>query len=87
MPDYTGLIEDLEVLAEWADENIYEVPINLPDTLKDAAVVIKNLHDRHIKSEIDATNYYGALIQANAELEKYKEVNNGGLNIPRRAAG
>lgn len=77
MVDYTGLIEDLEELAEWADENIYDVPINLPDTLRDAAVVIKNLHDRYIKSEIDATNYYGELIQANAELEKYKEVNNG----------
>ena len=76
MADYAGLIEDLEELAEWADENIYEVPINLPDTLRDAAGAIKNLYDRYIKSEIDATNYYGALIQANAELEKYKEADN-----------
>ena len=77
MADYTGLIEDLEYLAEWAEANIYEVPINLPSTLRVAAVVIKNLHDRYIKSEIDATNYYGALIQANAKLEKCKEADNG----------
>lgn len=77
MADYAGLIEDLKELAEWADDNIYEVPIHLPGTLRVAAMTIKGLHDRFIKSEIDATNYYGALIQANAELEKYMEVNNG----------
>ena len=76
MPDYTELIEDLKVLAEWADGNIYEVPINLPGTLRVAAKAIKGYNDRYIKSEIDATNYYGALIQANAELEKYKEADN-----------
>lgn len=76
MADYTGLIGDLEYLAEWADENIYEVPINLPGTLRVAAKAIKGLNDRYIKSEIDATNYYGELIQANAELEKCKEVDN-----------
>ena len=80
MADYTGLIEDLELLAEWGEANIYEVPINLPGTLRVAAKTIKGLNDRYIKSEIDATNYYGALIQANAELDKYKEVNNGERN-------
>ena len=76
MTNYDGLIEKLILFAEWADENIYEVPINLPGTLRVAAGAIKNLHDRYIKSEIDATNFYGALIQANDELEKYKEADN-----------
>lgn len=76
MTDYTGLLEDLKYLTEWADENIYKVPINLPGTLRAAAGAIKNLQDRYIKSEIDATNYYGKLIQVSAELEKYKEVDN-----------
>ena len=57
MDDYTRLIEDLEYLAEWGESNIYEVPINLPGTLRVAAGVIKDLNDRYIKSEIDATNY------------------------------
>lgn len=77
MTNYDGLIEKLILFAEWADENIYEVPINLPGTLRVAAGVIKDLNDRYIKSEIDATNYYGALIQANAKLEKCKEADNG----------
>lgn len=37
MTNYDGLIEDLEYLSEWAEENIYEVPINLPGTLRAAA--------------------------------------------------
>ena len=57
MTNYDGLIEKLILFAEWADENIYEVPINLPGTLRVAAGGIKDLNDRYIKSEIDATNY------------------------------
>lgn len=31
------LITELRELAEWADANIWEVPINLPDVLRQAA--------------------------------------------------
>ena len=36
-----ALIERLREYAEWAEENIWEVPINLPDVLNCAAEVIE----------------------------------------------
>lgn len=56
MNDYTGLIEDLRELAEWADANIYEVPINLPGTLRTAADAIKRLNDKFIETEVENAN-------------------------------
>ena len=40
---YEELLSTLREYAEWADENIYEVPIMLPDTLKIAADAIEEL--------------------------------------------
>lgn len=35
------LVNDLREYAEWAEANIWEVPINLPDVLTSAAEVIE----------------------------------------------
>ena len=37
------LIEDLRDFREWAESNIYEVPIELPDVLSCAADAIENM--------------------------------------------
>ena len=42
------LVEDLRDFREWAESNIYEVPIELPDVLSCAADVIENM-EKHIK--------------------------------------
>ena len=42
------LIEDLRDFKEWAESNIYEVPIDLPDVLSHAADVIENM-EKHIE--------------------------------------
>lgn len=35
------LVNDLREYAEWAEANIWEVPVNLPDVLTSAAKVIE----------------------------------------------
>ncbi len=35
------LVNDLREYAEWAEANIWEVPVNLPDVLTSAAEVIE----------------------------------------------
>lgn len=42
------LITELRELAEWADANIWEVPINLPDVLRQAA---DELDGKYVKLE------------------------------------
>ena len=42
------LIEDLRDFRAWAESNIYEVPIELPDVLSCAADVIENM-EKHIE--------------------------------------
>lgn len=42
------LIEDLRDFKEWAESNIYEVPIDLPDVLSRAADVIETM-GKHIE--------------------------------------
>lgn len=42
------LIEDLRDFKEWAESNIYEVPIDLPDVLSSAADVIETM-GKHIE--------------------------------------
>ena len=51
------LIEDLRDLREWAESNIYEVPIGLPDVLSRAADVIKNMekHIEVLQKEVETT--------------------------------
>lgn len=39
------LISRLREYAEWADANIWEVPITLPDVLKEAADLLEKLTD------------------------------------------
>lgn len=46
--DNKCLIEDLRSFREWAESNIYEVPIDLPDVLSRAADVIENM-EKHIE--------------------------------------
>lgn len=46
--DNKCLIEDLRGFREWAESNIYEVPIDLPDVLSRAADVIENM-EKHIE--------------------------------------
>lgn len=43
-----SLIEDLRDFKEWAESNIYEVPIDLPDVLSRASDVIENM-EKHIE--------------------------------------
>lgn len=40
-PTREGLISMLREYAEWADENIYRVPITLPDDLRAAADMLE----------------------------------------------
>lgn len=40
-PTREGLIATLREYADWADENIYEVPITLPDDLRAAADMLE----------------------------------------------
>lgn len=42
------LVENLRDYREWAECNIYEVPIELPDVLSCAADVIENM-EKHIE--------------------------------------
>lgn len=42
------LIEDLRDLGEWAEDNIHDVPVDLPDVLSCAADVIENM-EKHIE--------------------------------------
>lgn len=43
MRDYEELVKALRENAEWAEGNIWEVPIMLPDNLKQAADAIEDL--------------------------------------------
>lgn len=43
MRDYDELVKALRENAEWAEGNIWEVPIMLPDNLKQAADAIEDL--------------------------------------------
>lgn len=43
MRDYEELVKALRENAEWAEGNIWEVPIMLPDNLKQAADAIEEL--------------------------------------------
>ena len=51
------LIEDLRDFKEWAESNIYEVPIDLPDVLSRAADVIENMekHIEVLQKEVEKT--------------------------------
>ena len=51
------LIEDLRDLGEWAESNIYDVPVNLPDMLSRAADVIENMekHIEVLQKEVEKT--------------------------------
>lgn len=51
------LIEDLRDLREWAESDIYEVPIGLPDVLSRAADVIENMekHIEVLQKEVEKT--------------------------------
>lgn len=40
-PTREGLIATLREYADWSDENIYEVPITLPDDLRAAADMLE----------------------------------------------
>ena len=51
------LVEDLRDFREWAESNIYEVPIELPDVLSCAADVIENIekHIEVLQKEVEKT--------------------------------
>ena len=51
------LIEDLRDFREWAESNIYDVPVNLPDMLSRAADVIENMekHIEVLQKEVEKT--------------------------------
>ena len=51
------LVEDLRDFREWAESNIYEVPIELPDVLSCAADVIENMkkHIEVLQKEVEKT--------------------------------
>ena len=51
------LVEDLRNFREWAESNIYEVPIELPDVLSCAADVIENMekHIEVLQKEVEIT--------------------------------
>ena len=51
------LIEYLRDFREWAESNIYEVPISLPEVLSRAADVIENMekHIEVLQKEVEKT--------------------------------
>lgn len=51
------LIKYLRDFREWAESNIYEVPIDLPDVLSRAADVIENMekHIEVLQKEVEKT--------------------------------
>ena len=51
------LVEGLRDFREWAESNIYEVPIELPDVLSCAADVIENMekHIEVLQKEVEKT--------------------------------
>ena len=51
------LIENLRDFREWAESNIYEVPISLPEVLSHAADVIENMekHIEVLQKEVEKT--------------------------------
>ena len=51
------LVEDLRDFREWAESNIYEVPIELPGVLSCAADVIENMekHIEVLQKEVEKT--------------------------------
>ena len=51
------LIKDLRDFREWAESNIYEVPIGLHDVLSCAADVIENMekHIEVLQKEVETT--------------------------------
>ena len=51
------LVKDLRDFREWAESNIYEVPIELPDVLSCAADVIENMekHIEVLQKEVEKT--------------------------------
>ena len=51
------LVEDLRDFKEWAESNIYEVPIDLSDVLSRAADVIENMekHIEVLQKEVEIT--------------------------------
>ena len=51
------LIEDLRDFREWAESNIFEVPIDLPDVLSRAADVIENMERliEFLQKEVEIT--------------------------------
>ena len=51
------LIEVLRDLREWAESNIYDVPVNLSDMLSRAADVIENMekHIEVLQKEVEKT--------------------------------
>ena len=55
--DNKYLIKDLRDFREWAESNIYEVPIELPDVLSCAADVIENMekHIEVLQKEVEKT--------------------------------
>lgn len=59
MNDYNALIKELREHAEWAEANIYEVPIMLPDYLKQAADAIEADSEEEAKSEFMSEVDYG----------------------------
>ena len=55
--DNKYLIKDLRDFREWAESDIYEVPIGLPDVLSRAADVIENMekHIEVLQKEVEKT--------------------------------
>ena len=55
--DNKCLIEDLRGFREWAESDIYEVPIELPDVLSCAADAIENMekHIEVLQKEVEKT--------------------------------
>lgn len=64
-----ALISSLREYAEWAEANIWEVPIDLPETLKAAADLIENTTDPTGIDEIGLSmRSYNALYRWNVRF-------------------
>ena len=59
------LIKDLRDFREWAESNIYEVPIELPDVLSCAADVIENMekHIEVLQKEVEKTRRHNEYLE------------------------
>ena len=73
---YGELISRLRELSEWAEENIWEVPIDLPDRLKQAANALE-----YAQNGVDTNLYDQKEVHENVTVEVWRNSYTGKASI------